>query len=257
MTPRTSNLASSIPILLLLGACADQQYDPADVCATAANVLEECGETIEQSPFGTCQPEQRALAQRLVDGYAAEGCSWLVNGKADSAACVVLPFLCVKHAVDELAPFVSDGCSMFPDGTLGDPTRWQHCCIVHDFAYYTGGPEEARETADRGLQACIAGETNQGLADLMYYGVRLGGTPALPTPWRWGYGWAYDPVNGYRTLSDDQARAAAANIAAYKADPVAPHAVEQRLRELADSIASVPGLQKSIDLITAVVRSME
>jgi hypothetical protein len=29
----------------------------------------------------------------------------------------------------------------------------------------------------------------QGIADLMYRAVRLGGIPCSGLPWRWGYGW--------------------------------------------------------------------
>jgi hypothetical protein len=245
-------------ILFSLAACADQPYvdDDAAVCTHAADTLVACGHTLEQSPFGTCQPEQHALAQRVLDVYATDGCAGLADAKADSWTCTVLPFLCVNHSVGELVPFVSDGCSMFPDGTLSEPTRWQHCCIVHDFAYYAGGPESAREAADHELQRCIGDAANQGLADLMYFGVRLGGTPSLPTPWRWGYGWTYDPLDGYRALPAAQASAAATNIAAYQANPVPPDAIEQRVRALAADITTVPGLQGYIDLISAAVRQL-
>jgi hypothetical protein len=255
MTPRSAH-----PLWLVLtslAACTDQPYEvAADPCAVAADILARCGHAVEQSPFGTCRAEQRVQAEHLIALYEADGCA-LTSVKADSATCTLLPFLCVHHTVDELAPFVTDGCSMFPDGTLSDATRWQHCCIEHDFAYYAGGPEDARQAADGQLQACVQDASSRGLADLMYYGVRVGGTPALPTPWRWGYGWTYDPLDGYRTLPPDQAAAAAESVAAYLADPVAPAAIEQRLRALADVIASVPGLQDAIDRVDAVVRHLE
>jgi len=248
----------SISILLALGACADHPYDPQidRICDDAADVLVTCGATIEQSPFGTCQPEQREAAKELLDVYKTDGCAGIADAKADSWTCTALPFLCVQHTVSELAPFVSDGCSMFPDGTLGDGTRWQECCVIHDYAYYVGGPESSREAADRALQACVADNSNQALADLMYYGVRIGGTPALPTPWRWGYGWAYDPLDGYRDLPAAQASAAAANVAAYQHHPVPPAAFEQRMRELANIIPTVPGLYTTIDQIKALVRAL-
>jgi len=251
----TSN--ACLLIAVATAACADHPYEPGeDVCVNAAEVLASCGRTLEQSPFGTCQPAQSEQAQQLLDVYAADGCAGLVDAKADGATCTALPFLCVQHTVDELVPFVSDGCSMFPDGTLEDATRWQQCCIVHDFAYYAGGPAQLREAADLGLQQCIGAITNQALADLIYVGVRVGGTPTLPTPWRWGYGWKYDPIDGYRALPPEQAAAAAANIAAYRAHPVPPDAIEQRLRSFADSIAIVPGLQSLIDKVSAVIRQL-
>ena len=247
----------TVAILLVVGACTDQPYDDADPCAAAVDILGRCGRPVPESPFGTCQGEQREQAARLVDIYQSDGCEGLFDPKADGLTCKLLPFVCVHHTADELAPFSTDGCSMFPDGTFSDQTRWQACCIEHDFAYYAGGPASAREAADRNLESCIAGAANQGLAALMYAGVRIGGTPALPTPWRWGYGWTYDPLDGYRDLPDEQASAAAANIAAYRAAPVPPDALEQRLLALAGVIASVPGLQDAIDKVTAAIRQLD
>lgn len=37
------------------------------------------------------------------------------------------------------------------------------------------------------------------MASVFYSGVRMGGTPWLPTPWRWGYGWD-DWPRGYELL---------------------------------------------------------
>ncbi len=199
-------------LLLAVAACADQPYKDTDECTRAANALAVCGHVLEQSPFGTCQQAQREGAEYLLEIYASGGCTALADAKTDSWTCSVLPFLCVDHTASELAPFTTDGCTMFPDGTLSDATRWQHCCITHDFAYFTGGPASARDAADHALRSCIAGESNQALADLVWAGVRLGGTPALRTPWRWGYGWTYDPLNGYRTLPGDQTSAAAAAV---------------------------------------------
>lgn len=148
----------------------------------------------------------------------------------------------VKHKVEELVPFTTDGCSMFPDGTPANRTLWQQCCIVHDFAYYVGGTREERARADEALGACVAGVTSRTLGNLMWSGVRLGGSPAFPTPWRWGYGWKYDLVNGYRTLPADQLAAAQAEVERYRADPVAPDAFEQRFWALVDSAGQVEGL---------------
>jgi hypothetical protein len=252
--------SSTLPlwILLSLGACADQSLDGGeDVCTQAADTLVACGRTLDQSPFGTCQPDQAKLAQEVVDIHDREGCAGLADAKADSWTCTALPFLCTQHSTSELAPFTTDGCSMFPDGTLSDPTRWQHCCVTHDFAYYRGGSEEEREAADLALRSCIRADTNDALAELMWAGVRFGGTPALPTPWRWGYGWAYDPLNGYRTLTAAEAHAANAAVDGYRAHPVPPLAIEQRLRALAADIARVPGLQHSIDLLNAVIAQLD
>jgi len=249
-------LRTSLPLIAFLAGCADQPLDDADPCAAATDVLARCGRPVPESPFGTCQAEQREQAERLVDIYQTDGCDGLFDPKADGLTCKLLPFMCVQHTVDELAPFTSDGCSMFPDGTLADATLWQSCCIEHDVAYYAGGPEAAREAADRALQTCITELTNPGLGDLMYAGVRIGGTPALPTPWRWGYGWTYDPLDGYREVPADQAEAAAASIAAYRAAPLPVAAIEQRLRAFGVAITTVPGLQRLIERVAAAIQQL-
>jgi hypothetical protein len=81
--------------------------------------------------------------------------------------------------------FTSDGCSMSPD------EDWAGCCIAHDIAYWCGGSFEDRRRADDRLGQCVEslghGRT---LARAMQFGVRLGGAPKTPFPWRWGYGWS-------------------------------------------------------------------
>jgi hypothetical protein len=81
-------------------------------------------------------------------------------------------------------PFYSDGCSAWPDGAL------YGCCVEHDIAYWCGGSEHDRCEADRRFRAC-AEVFDPGQAGLVYRGVRIGGVPWLPTPWRWGYGHAF------------------------------------------------------------------
>jgi hypothetical protein len=242
-------------ITLLVSGCADS-VDDAEVCDQAETVLETCGHSAEQSPFGTCQPDQREIATTIVTEYEDGGCSALTAGKADSALCAKVQFLCVDHSPAELKPFVSDGCSMFPDGVPGDPTRWQSCCIAHDLAYYVGGREELKAAADRQFGACVAAAASPLLGELMQDGVEIGGTPALPTPWRWGYGWDYDPLNGYRDLPADQLAAATREVNAYKANPVAPDGYEQRARVFWASIADVPGLRQIMDAVDSEIDSL-
>lgn len=88
--------------------------------------------------------------------------------------------------------FTTDGCSRAPDN------KWAACCIIHDIAYWCGGSKNDRETADRFLKQCVNKQANV-MGNLYYAGVRLGGTPWLPTPWRWGYGWE-DWPHGYDSL---------------------------------------------------------
>jgi hypothetical protein len=89
--------------------------------------------------------------------------------------------------------FTSDGCSMWPDD------GWVACCVEHDLAYWCGGSATARMRADAEFGACVRDDARRShhLSDLMYWGVRLGGIPWQPFPWRWAYGFAgirgYDP----------------------------------------------------------------
>lgn len=101
-----------------------------------------------------------------------------------------------------IAPFTTDGCSSFPDGTWAEQQLWLDCCIQHDFAYWQGGSYSERTAADRALEACVAelGETEISL--LMFLGVRVGGTPFIPTNFRWGYGWP--EWRGYQALTEEE-----------------------------------------------------
>lgn len=102
--------------------------------------------------------------------------------------------------------------------THGTQPAWESCCISHDRAYHTGGYRtatadrsfEMRREADLALKACVI-ETGQqrsgeltkkynisdtqleqiynGIANIMYGAVRIGGMPCTGLPWRWGYGW--------------------------------------------------------------------
>ncbi len=86
--------------------------------------------------------------------------------------------------------FTNDGCSMWPDGS------WGTCCVEHDVDYWCGGTHAARVRADLSLRSCVAdGGKRPHLGDLMYWGVRVGGIPWQPFPWRWAYGFL--GVRGY------------------------------------------------------------
>lgn len=102
-----------------------------------------------------------------------------------------------------LSLFHSDGCSLFPNGTPNSPNLWCGCCLAHDLAYWQGGTALDKEKADADLRHCVAAAAGSDvLAKLMELGVKTGGTPQLPTPFRWGYGWS--PKRGYLALSDKE-----------------------------------------------------
>lgn len=111
----------------------------------------------------------------------------------------IFPFFSFSN---ELKPFVSDGCSMFPDGTLFQHRLWSSCCFVHDFAYWKGGTYFERKRADFDLKFCVANKGKPRLALLIFVGVRLGGSPFSPMPFRWGYGWRYSKFYSKLTSED-------------------------------------------------------
>jgi hypothetical protein len=86
-------------------------------------------------------------------------------------------------------PFTTDGCSLWPDD------GWVSCCVDHDIAYWCGGSCEDRAQADQTLRRCVAEHGPAGMGTTMYVGVRVGGLPWYPVPFRWGYG--FDWPHGY------------------------------------------------------------
>lgn len=115
----------------------------------------------------------------------------------------------------ELGDFWSDGCSLFPDGTLQERTKWCDCCLNHDIAYWRGGTKEERKAADQALRTCVLERTgNKALATTMYDGVRVGGGPVFPMWYRWGYGWKYG--RGYQPLTEDEQKQVAGKLAGYR-----------------------------------------
>jgi len=114
-----------------------------------------------------------------------------------------------------LKPFTTDGCSWFPDGTFENHQLWRECCIEHDKAYWRGGTYKERQAADQQLAECVASNGKPNLGTLMQAGVRVGGSPFWPTPFRWGYGWPY--LRGYQALTAEEL--AAVNALAYSLEP--------------------------------------
>ena len=114
---------------------------------------------------------------------------------------ILWAFFNVAYA-DELKPFVSDGCSVFPDGTIRQSKLWLKCCITHDKAYWQGGSYEQKILADVQLKECVSSVGEKRVADLMLAGVRVGGSAYFPTGFRWGYGWPYS--RGYELISDEE-----------------------------------------------------
>ena len=99
-----------------------------------------------------------------------------------------------------LRHFTTDGCTLFPDGISELKDLWLDCCKKHDYKYWMGGTKAERLKADLDLRNCVAAVGQPKIAKWMLRGVRAGGTPYLPTSFRWGYGWRY--FRGYKPLTD-------------------------------------------------------
>lgn len=119
------------------------------------------------------------------------------------AVCLISICISCYAEPKSLRPFVSDGCSAFPDGTIDQQQLWLSCCVAHDFDYWRGGTYEERKQSDLRLKQCVANVGEQTVAELMLAGVRVGGSPYWPTKFRWGYGWPY--FKGYGKLSESEA----------------------------------------------------
>lgn len=123
----------------------------------------------------------------------------------------LLPTLAVGG---ELESFTTDGCSSFPDGTSKQQSLWLNCCIRHDLAYWKGGTYEERLEADHALESCVSKVGQPDIAAIMLAGVRVGGSPYFPTPFRWGYGWPY--FRGYKQLSKEEKQEVKAKLEQFK-----------------------------------------
>lgn len=114
---------------------------------------------------------------------------------------ILLLFSALLQA-DTLKPFTSDGCSAFPDGTIIQKNLWLKCCQRHDFDYWQGGTYLQRLASDKWLKKCVTQVGEPTIAALMLAGVRVGGTPYLPTSFRWGYGWSYPRLYGALSIEE-------------------------------------------------------
>ena len=107
----------------------------------------------------------------------------------------------------EINPFSSDGCSLFPDSSVITKKDWCECCYQHDVAYWQGGTKQQRKHADFELKKCVLQKTgDQAMANLIYEGVRVGGSPYFYNWYRWGYGWSYlrNDRGKYQALTEDE-----------------------------------------------------
>jgi len=103
----------------------------------------------------------------------------------------------------DLREFTTDACTGYPEGTRDDPTQWEACCLTHDEQYWAGGKKAGRSTADSGLRQCVRDSgASKFRARMMWFAVRIGGTPLIPSSYRWAYGWPY--YRGYKPITAEE-----------------------------------------------------
>ena len=111
-------------------------------------------------------------------------------------------FFSISAFSNVLNSFDTDGCTIVPDGTFSNPTKWNKCCLRHDVAYWKGGTRSERKVADKLFRSCLEDFGTHSIAFLYYYGVRVGGSPYSRQWFSWGYGW--EDYRGYRSLSESE-----------------------------------------------------
>ena len=85
--------------------------------------------------------------------------------------------------------FVSDGCTMWPNITNG--ISIYEACFLHDLKYWCGHPGEdvARLKADAELMIDVSRiRDSVKMAEIMFNGVRRGGSEHLKQEFSWGFG---------------------------------------------------------------------
>jgi len=138
----------------------------------------------------------------------------LAGMKHRVAALVLVSLIGGCTSTGPLRPFTTDGCSGFPDGLPNHRDLWRRCCTDHDRAYWLGGTYAERQAADKQLRQCVAAVGEPAIAALMLRGVRVGGSPWLPTSFRWAYGWPYG--RGYQAVTAEERAMAEKRFGAYR-----------------------------------------
>ncbi len=124
----------------------------------------------------------------------------------------------------ELRPFVTDGCTYYPDGSADQPTLWLDCCIGHDLALWGGGTTAEHDATDLRLKECVAATGADEEAEVIYLGVRIGAQwPVKVNGNQWGNAW--DPhITRTTSLSPMEIAQLLTEIARPEYDTVIPPA---------------------------------
>lgn len=98
---------------------------------------------------------------------------------------------CFNLSALELKNFETDGCTKFVDGTIENPKKWYHCCLMHDMKYWYGGDQKAMDLADRDLYECAYDAAGEFWANILYMGVRSGHYSPIKLKYQWAWGWTH------------------------------------------------------------------
>ncbi len=110
-------------------------------------------------------------------------------------------------------PFVTDGCTLFPEGTPRNPKLWEECCLEHDLRLWAGGTRVARKKTDRRLGDCVAEKGEPVIGKLMYWAVHVASfSPKKIKGKEWGNAWE---VSGYRKLQPAEVEEIKAELPKY------------------------------------------
>jgi hypothetical protein len=105
----------------------------------------------------------------------------------------------------QVAPFETDYCTNYPEGTKEKPDQWKHCCLVHDMYFWAGGNKQNRYDADLELKSCIEATGAIHQSKIMYYAVRIGSySPIKYSKKKWNHGWTQR--GSFQTLSVEDIR---------------------------------------------------
>lgn len=119
---------------------------------------------------------------------------------------ILLLFLITLNLFAKVQPFVTDGCTMFPDGTRREPKLWYNCCLAHDLVYWLGGGKQLQKQADQELRACVIDVSSGFRGNLMYFGVRLGHYSPIKNKYQWG--WGREGKNPFSPVTNEEKKEA-------------------------------------------------
>lgn len=106
------------------------------------------------------------------------------------AITALLFIFCNQLSAGNLSPYKGEKCVELTNLTPEHQQLWLDCCGAHDLSYWHGGSYKEQLTADRTLKQCVAVVGDTSIIVSMLKKVKVGGSPYLPTEYRWGYGWS-------------------------------------------------------------------